>query len=285
MTDLERLLELVRSELKADDARLELGGRDPAGDDVIWCRTREGHRVVVTFDGERPELEATREKLESLVAAFGETLEAAVETTLAPSDPQHALDESLDVLAAQTRALAALVVDASSPMVWGSSLKPRGPEDVLDAFDFQRIHASALEAELELVPLLAGGEVPETLPDDVAEYLVRVRALPELAHRDEAEWSTRGHALEAGATVRHALEGDPANTRMVDHGECPFLARNFAGPYWLILVFAVDDFSELHAEAAAIHATPWLTRLVEALPPIQPGGGGKVISLRRLRPV
>lgn len=287
MTDLDRLLEVIAAELGSDDARMELGGRDPAEPDAVWCRTEEGHRVRAIFDGELPEPAGLLcEKLEALVAAFGDTLDASVETSLGPSDPQHALDESLDVLAAQTRAIAAVVVDDSSPVIWGSSLSPRGPEDVRDAHELAEILIKAQANELELVPLLAGGDPPQGLPLEIAEYLVHAHAVPELRARDAESWIERVRVLKAVADVRAQLDGEQGHTRLVEHDdESPYLARNFSGPYWLVLVFAVEDFSELHAEAAAIHATPWLARLVEALPPVDPGGGGKVIKMRRLRPV
>ena len=57
------------------------------------------------------------------------------------------------------------------------------------------------------------------------------------------------------------------------------MARAFASIYVLMLVFK-GTYSELHAEAALLHALPVIERLVLALPPVEPPPkGGRVVKL------
>lgn len=291
MDEVERLLEVVRKELGADDARLELGGKDP-GEGAVWCALPTGFRLVALLpeaEAPRPEEELTRlrEKLVFLARSFDATFDRVSPPAPRPTgNPQHALDDALDVLAGQTSAIAALVVDNDSPIFWGSSLSPRGEEDLAAAERAAEALAVANAAGLDLAAILAGetdGPVPSELERSVAQ--LRADAGDE---RGEAEWHRRLTVFAATTALREACRGEGAlGTRHAVHDDdLAYLARSFGGIYWLLLAFEVSQFSELHAEAAMIHALPWIERLVLSLPPIDPdGGGGRVLKLRRLRPV
>ena len=187
--DLARVLALTAAELEADDARLELGGREPPAD-VVWCPVGDGpYRLVLVYDEGPPQpVEQLRDRLRLLVGSFASTL-SAVRTPPAALDPQRSLVDT------------------------------------------------------------------------------RLRTLSAIA-------ALRAHSAQQPGSSRLSLrEGDYA-----------LLSRRFGGIYWLLLVFDAVDFSELHAEAAMIHAAPWIERLVTALPPVDPDGkGGRVVKLRRLR--
>jgi hypothetical protein len=87
----------------------------------------------------------------------------------------------------------------------------------------------------------------------------------------------------AVSQLRRAHEEHPpvsGHFREVVHDEeFGYLARSFASIYVLLLVFR-NAYSELHAEAALLHALPVIERLVLALPPVEPPPkGGRVVKL------
>lgn len=290
MEEVEKLLEVIRKELGAADARLELGGKDP-GEGTVWCALPSGFRLVVLLPGDDEErtdeeLAALRERLVFLARSFDATLDRVSPPAPRPTgNPQHALDDALDVLAGQTSALAALVVDNDSPIFWGSSLSPRGDEDVGAAERAAEALALANAAELDLAAMLAGTS-DESVPEELERPVTRIRE-DAGDERDADEWHRRLTVFAATAALREACRSDEHGTRHAVHDDdLAYLARSFGGIYWLLLAFEVSRFSELHAEAAMIHALPWIERLVLSLPPIDPdGGGGRVLKLRRLRPV
>lgn len=287
MEDLYRLLELAQQEMGADDARLEIGGREP-GDESIWCALPDGHhRLVVVYDAAPDDRAALREKLALLVKGFAGTLsQARVGARPRTLDPQQALDEALDVLTVQAGARSAFVVDETSPVLWGSSEIDRGAEDVDDAAAAAELLALADASGVDLAAHLAG-EVETPLPRDLERGVARIRQAAGRRERSVDGWRAVLATFAAIAACRRLLEDEPTSTRMAVHDpDLALLARRVGGIYWVGLVFEDAGFSELHAEAAMIHASPWIERLVTALPPFDPGsGGGNVARLRRLRPV
>ncbi|MAQ16078.1 MAG: hypothetical protein CMN30_14975 [Sandaracinus sp.] len=289
MEELQRLLEVICKELGADDAHLELGGKDP-GDDAVWCALPSGFRLVAflpTRDRSADELTALREKLVFLARSFDATLDRVSPPAPRPTgNPQHALDDALDVLAGQTRALAAMVLDVDSPVVWGSSLSPRGEEDLEDAARAAEALALAQASGIDLAAVLARDANPE-LPTELERVVPRLREAAG-EPRERTDWSKRLSVFASVSALRDAFarESELGTRHAVHDADLAYLARSFGGIYWLLLAFEVSAFSELHAEAAMIHALPWIERLVTALPPVDPGGGGgRVVKLRRLRPV
>lgn len=286
MEDLQRILDLTCKELEADDAHLELGGRDP-GDDVVWCRLPDGaHRIVVFYDGDRPaSVEALRDRLKLVVGGFSSSF-GSVRPPRPPSNPRRSLDDALDVLANQTGAREVLVVDETSPMVWGSSTGEEWPENVHDAARAVEAAELARRADVDLAAHLAG-EASDKLPDELARLVPELLAVAEGVTRDTQAWTRQLRTFACVTALRDKADGTGI-TRLAEHEPGrSFLARGFGGIYWLLLVFDDPGFSELHVEAATIHAAPWIERLVTSLPPVDPDGGpgGRVVKLRRLRPV
>ncbi|MBC8070329.1 MAG: hypothetical protein IAG13_18495 [Deltaproteobacteria bacterium] len=290
MEALIRLLELVARELGADDVRIELGLRAPREHDV-WCELAGGFRLIATFDAVPAELDDKRERLLTLAETFATTIDAAL--VHAPQVgggielAAHALDETLAVLARSASAIAAVVVDDRSPVIWGSSLAPRGPEDADVAAWISAAAQSAARGGLDLGELLAG---PQHQLEDrlaraelTAEDRTRVaRAIGRIhgqgLHRTAEQWRALVATMRAIAIARRA----PADDKLVPTGgdDLGLLARGFAGIYRVVLVF-LGAYSELHAEAAAIRALPTIERLVTNLPPFDPAprGGGDVVRL------
>jgi hypothetical protein len=289
MQRLLRFLELVRRELGADDVRGEIGGRDP-GPDVVWATTPGGIRVVAVFDVPPPDLEERRSKLRALLESFA-SLGSLTEPSQQPLKRARAVDDlhqALDRLAHRARAVAAIVIDDSSPVIWGSSPMLPNFWGVEEAMWVAQVAAVARESGSDLSTLVTlGPEEVRTLlvarglqPEQVAQLgrdLERLREFdPPLVDRP------RLLAMQAIAAVRdaEAMRSVPRVPEGVH-----VIVRSFATMYRLVLVFD-GVFSELHAEAALIHALPTIERLVLSLPPRDPAASGaKVAVLRRVRPV
>lgn len=290
MQALLRFLEYVRRELGADDVRGEIGGREPSPE-AIWSTMPGGIRVVVVFDTPPEDVADVRAKLRTLVESFASLARDPVLGAEVPQGaPQrvgvgHDLDDALDVLAQRARALAAIVIDDTSPVIWGSSLVPHGPEDVDEAIWIARVSRAVVTVGLDPVELVA--KEPEAVhaalvaagASDTGALARDLERLRELGPRvvDRAHLTT----MRAIAAVR-AAEGGEAPPRPAG---VHVIVRDFATIYRLVLVFDAP-YSELHAEAALIHALPAIERLVTSLPPRDPvSGGAKVAVLRRLRRV
>lgn len=288
-----RLLDLARRELGADDVRAELGGRDPDDARLVWCRLDGGYRVVAVFHEAPPDREARARRLEVMLRSFagalqsGEPERPGISTELA----SRRLDDTLDALADRAGAVSAVVIDAQSPVVWGISGMRRGDEDVETAIRTAEAAERAVRAGVDLAALLERepAEVRALLEQrgvesETARFLAReAERIRQFSRRTSAAW--RHHLLTARAirAVRRESEEPAAHLREAVREESfGYLARAFANIYRLLLVFE-GPFSELHAEAALVHALAHIERLVLALPPVEPPpGGGRV---RQLRPV
>ncbi len=293
MDALLRLLDLVRRELGADDTRAEIGGRDPEGDRVVFARLPSGHRIVVVFDAPPADLELARNKLTALLDSFAGVIEPPrIEAPLerAPGAYRN-LREELDALVARAQALRAVVIDDRSPVVWGIS-EGAADLDVTVALQIADAATLAQESGLAMTELLDAAKRDElvgALDRDRRAKLRRalsslrhdVPSLESLADRDATILVARAIAgARRTATATHAH-------RDVEHGpSLGWLSRSFASIYRLVLVWS-GPFSELHADAAMIHALPVIERLVLSLPPRDPvGQGARVLKMgRRLRPV
>ncbi|NVB39145.1 hypothetical protein G6O69_14975 [Pseudenhygromyxa sp. WMMC2535] len=302
MDDLERFLDLVRRELGSDDARFELGGREPSGDDRVWASVphsqaqggAQGWRAVAVFDAAQTE-EALAEhaaKLDGLVHSF-----VGIVDRLAHSGPRgrvsvasQEVDDALGVLAERAKALRAVVIDEDSPVLWGSSEVPRGPEDVEEAMWIGELAESAAqysgpagEDGLDLVALidldkaarreaLAAVE-PRKLRERLLRKLPVVRELG--GQRDAEAWRTHFLTCRAIAAVRRA----PERHEEVQDG-LGWLARDFGGIYHVILVYD-GLFSEIGAAGVMQRALPAIENLVLSLPPIDPTPkGARVLQFR-----
>jgi hypothetical protein len=268
--DIERFLEIVCREVEAVDARLELGGRPPTSPALVAHAIRDGCRLVAVFEHPPSDREAVSHKLAQLAGSFATTIETSIATSIETplqtriglDRRQHGsstsyghvdgsarviLDEALAVLARQADALAAVVIDDRSPVVWGSSEPHPRIDDV--------------EAAQRIVSAVAHDD--ELLPADVDALR-------------GAELDPRRMAVLRAITATRSACG-PRLTEA--GGEFGVLARPFGGIYRLILAFD-GTFPTLRAEGALRRALPAIERLVTDLPPLDPGPRGRVLSLR-----
>jgi hypothetical protein len=124
---LERLLGLVKLELGADDARIELGGEPPNDDRLVAASLGEpAVRVVAVFSAPVADRAKAESRLSALVSGFGDTVGQSVTSLAGLSPPQDSararLDAELTHLATRSGAVRSVVFDLSSPVIWGASL-------------------------------------------------------------------------------------------------------------------------------------------------------------------
>lgn len=294
-TEFSRFSALVRRELGADDVRILDAASVPSGaTNVLFASLPAGRHVAVTFSTTPENPAALLRRLEILVRTFPQALEEPTREAAMhrPARPPVSLSlhDELRALAQRARAVDAVVLDAHSPVVWGSATA-RGPrtdtpdEEVVPALErLEESRRDLLRLIHEMSPEPRGSSaqdvdafVPVPAPsadvlvdfdDDpepsaVTERAVReVRDLPELP------------ALRKGRPIVHVVRED-------DFG---YVARSFAGIYLVVLVFDAP-FDELRAERALTEALPKIERLVLALPPLDPGPAptANVIAFRRRR--
>lgn len=290
-----RFLELVRRELGSTDARLELSLARAASDRHEIHATVAGGpwRIVATFDEAPADLAAKHDRLRELVATFEQLEETA--TAGAPSPAReaavHSLTAQLEELAGVTEALCALVIDDSSPVVWGSSGVPGGDTTVEEALRVVLAADRCEAAGLDLAELLAhpdraferlrAAELDASLAHELASEVAgeRARARRRADAMDRAAWQRRLTVLRAVARVRNGE--DPQRHRVaIQDDHLGLLMRSFASIYRLLLVFE-GRFSELKAEGETVHVLPIIENLVLALPPVDPGPkGGRLYKLR-----
>jgi hypothetical protein len=262
VSDIERFLQVVCREVEAVDARLELGGRPPTSSALVAHEIRDGCRLVAVFEEAPPDLDAVRTKLAGLASSFAATIDGSIPLmSRRPDDRSESgesadvgaraiLDEALAVLARQADAIAAVVIDDCSPVVWGSSEAHPRIDDVQTA--------------RRIVSAIARGE--DLQPAD----LDALRG---------AQLDPRRMAVLRAITATRDVTS-PRLTEADD--EFGVLARPFGGIYRLVLAFE-GSFPTLRAEGALRRALPAIERLVTDLPPLDPGPrgqSGRVLSLR-----
>lgn len=261
---------------------LDAAETPPFAPNVAHDRLPDGRTVLVTFENAPDDIEALRRRLSILVTTFAESLsDPAGEKFRAARPPvSTSLFDELKALASRAQALDVVVIDADSPILWGSARKG-------------------------VLPARAG--VP--LADVSAPRLVRDDgSAPELVDASAAAAGPNGHAAVANAedegdeaAVQYAVTavralagfaggGNVHKGRPLRHAEVDlekhtgYLVLSFSGIYLLVLVYR-GTFDELRAERAAQEALPRIERLVLALPPLdpEPQPAGQVVSLRRRR--
>ena len=286
-----RLLELIKSELGAREARIELGGEPPGRPESIWAPLPGGWRLVASFDDAELDSKRLGVKLKQLAESYFELQLSAPE----PSPEGYKtwtirkLDEELYGLAARTGAISALVIDFQSPVVWGQSEPRHGGESVTAAREITKLVVVASREGLDIESLcestddearhkIGESDLAESERSSLRHEVARLRALAVNRRRSEL----LAYRAIAALRERPSLENPPpsGHFRQVCHeAGFGYLARSFASIYILLLVFD-ENYSELHAEAALLHALPVIERLVLALPPIEPPPkGGRVVKL------
>lgn len=286
MVDLERFLDLVRRELRCDDARFEFGGQAPQADSCVFAELPGGWRVVALFDAPLEDGGAPEAKLVALVESFsGVSARLEVRRPRMSAGPvARELDDALALLAEKANALQAVVIDEDSPVLWGSSEAPPGPEDVEVVMWIGELADSAAAAGLEMTELVQLDETklreritglePRKLRERLLRKLPAIRELGE--HRDAEAWAAHFATCRAIAAVRRAPERHEAI-----EDDLGWFARDFGGIYHVILVYG-GRFSELGAAGVMLRALPAIEKLVLSLPPIDPPPkGARVLPFRR----
>jgi hypothetical protein len=284
-TALRRFLELVARELGADDARAELGGRDPDEPGIVFKNLAGSWRIVAVFDAPPADRSSAQAKLDRLAEMFTHTL-ADLHPPAPTSNaalPARRLDDALEGMRARTGAVSVVVIDGNSPVLWGSSEATR---DFIDVDELARI-GSALNTVRDRGVTIDQLTVREA---DALLAVLRNRGIDRwmeevlafLVARDQDESVVRHRLLTAMsiAAVRARIHrGDHA--RAVHHeAQYGYIARGLANIYQIVVTFA-GPFSELHVESAIVHALPTIEELLFALPPVDPPPGqGQVIRLR-----
>jgi hypothetical protein len=283
-TALRRFLELVARELGADDARAEIGGREPNQPGVVFERLADGLRVVAVFDVPPADLAGMQAKLARLAATFSHTLGDLRLPTLTPAGtlPARRLDDALEGLRARTGAVSVAVIDGNSPVLWGSSdtLRESNVEQLVRIGGALQV-ARDRGVTIDQLTVREADALVATLRNRGVERSVD-ELLAFLVARDQDESVVRHRLLTAiaVAAVRARMHrGEHA--RSVHHeAQFGFIARGLANIYEIVVVFA-GAFSELHVESAILHALPTIEELLFALPPVDPPPGeGQVIQLR-----
>lgn len=267
-----RLLEVVRRELGAVDARIEIGGNPPTDPRLVHALHPNGYRVVVVYEEAPSDPGAVEARLASLLEPF-RSVEVATPVR-GEVDLGRRLDLALGALAESVGALAALVVDDKSPLSWG---------------DGRRANAARSRDEDEWRTLLA--ELARSDGFDAHSLDADSTIASEPEHREALAWlaTLDGEArarelsvMSSLAAVHHAFRATTGRglrvAKMDDLGGV--FARGFAGIYVVVLAFP-GRFSELHVESRVLRALPRIEALVLALPPVPPRPG-KVLRLRAL---
>jgi hypothetical protein len=250
---LERLIGLVRRELGADDVRV-LEGALPAvaAPNVIHASLSDGRKLAVAFASAPSGREALVRRLDMLILTFAQSLE---EDPSEPAKPRasavQSLREELRALVARAQAVDAVVIDANSPIVWGSATEGRpvrhdlGNVELVDVSRHQLVESSRTSGPDPFAeddtPAPPASETLTTLA------IAEVRALPALAE------------IPKGRHLAHTVREQGFGC----------VARSFAGIYVLIVVYA-GPFDELRAERTIGDGLARVERLVLALPPLDP---------------
>ncbi len=287
-----RLLELVQRELQSEDARVEIGGRDPDDERTIWCELPRGWRVVALFESPPSDRAEKLEKLELLIDSLHSAVDRASETPPALSDvaATRRLDDELENLAARADAVCALVVDDKSPVLWGMS----GPrQSALDADAAIRSAPDLTVAEEHGLDAKALAAIPQdSVVADLAQKGVSNDAVRRLARLlERLREAHHGHAnrvaddllaCRAIAAARQAHKEHPGHAHETRGGESfGVVVRSFATIYLVALAYD-GPFSQLKAEGALAHAMPVVEQLVLALPPVDPPPeGARVLKFPR----
>jgi hypothetical protein len=286
--DLERFLDLVRRELRCEDARFEFGGQPPLADDCVFAELPGGWRVVAMFEAPLEDGGAPEAKLVALVETFsgiGARLEAR-RPRMSAGPLARELDDALALLAEKANALRAVVIDEDSPVLWGSSEAPPGPEDVEVVMWIGELADSAAAAGLDMTELVQLDEVslrerivtlePRKLRERLLRKLPSIRELGAHRDRDTEAWAAHFATCRAIAAVRRA----PERHQSIDD-DLGWFARDFGGIYHVILVYG-GRFSEVGAAGVMLRALPAIEKLVLSLPPIDPTPkGARVLPFRR----
>lgn len=317
---LDRLTAIVRRDLGADSLRVGAPDDVTSTDNEIDCELPDGRRIIAVFSEPPADRDARRRRLEMIVASFPGLAKALP----AAQPPVRSLGDELAAVSERAGALHAVVIDATSPVVWGAdhASAPREDLDVdletakiflldppsstggIEWFDPEQTAVNAIGSQADAASNgnaasnggaaqndgtpLNGDPAQDAGATPNGDAAQDGGAAPP-ANREGELWGEYLLVRRAIAAVR-ALPAIPS-LKKGDHlheslGEESFgyFARSFATIYVLILVFD-GPFEELRVERAVAHALPAIERLVLALPPLDPPPKlAGVVAIRRGRP-
>lgn len=305
---LDRLTAIVRRDLGADSLRVGAPGDVTSTDNEIDCELPDGRRIVAVFSEPPADRDARRRRLEMIVASFP----GLAKVLPAAQPPVRSLGDELAAVSERAGALHAVVIDATSPVVWGADhasapredldvdletakiflLEPPSSTDGVEWFDPEQTAVNAIGSQADGASnsnaASNGGAAQNDGAAPNGDAAQDGGAAPP-ANREGELWGEYLLVRRAIAAVR-ALPAIPS-LKKGDHlheslGEESFgyFARSFATIYVLILVFD-GPFEELRVERAVAHALPAIERLVLALPPLDPPPKlAGVVAIRRGRP-
>lgn len=119
-SNLEEFLAIVQRDLGADDVHV-VDGDAPSDAHGLTHELPGGRHLVASFEELPADLEARRRRLEMLISAFTDLLVADGRARAARPQPARSLQEELAALVQRANGVEAVVIDAFSPVVWGSS--------------------------------------------------------------------------------------------------------------------------------------------------------------------
>ncbi len=301
-----RLATILERELDATSVEIVPSGTDaePDEDDrtLRWDLGR-GRELVLSFAAPILDLADKRTRLATIIESFADLFsEVAAEVPRPRPGPAEALRAELSALAGRAGALAVLVIDATSPVIWGASEAPTGTDDPEAEARVAETFSRAHEAGISWIELLSRPgnislppvERKEPDNDHVARPLRLVPPVDELAPLSVEDREAVGRRVlltraAIGRIRKNPLlaelhRGEHLHEAVLEEG-LGYLARSFATIYVLLLVYP-GPFDELGAERAATRALPAIERLVVALPPEDDAPThrkGAVVALRRRR--
>jgi hypothetical protein len=285
-----RFSALVKRELGADDVRiLDPADTPSAAPNVLYAPLVGGKQIAVTFITAPDDSPALLRRLEILARTFAHALEERSEARPHRPPVAASLHDELKALARRGQAIDAMVLDAHSPVVWGSAHAPvpqrlapgvEGVGESLERLEESRRELLRVIHEIGSEPAAFGGDdaddaVVPPAPESL-DVLSDNDAAPDVTHRaiHEVRELPGIPALRRGRPLLH----------IVREAEFGYVARSFAGIYLLVIIYDAP-FDELRAERALVEAMPRIEGLVLALPPLDPGPAptANVIAFRRRR--
>jgi hypothetical protein len=270
---LERLIGLVRRELGAVDARvLEGAPPDEAAPNVIYGALSDGRTLAVAFASTPRGREALVRRLEMLIQTFAQSIEDEPEAqSREPRTSATALLRAeLRIVVERALAVDAAVIDANSPVVWGSAQELR-----VERADLETVQLGDVSRH----QLVGGGHTEATDPFGDEDT----------PRPPKAEAGALGLTMRAVREIRalSALSELPKGRHFahtVREPDFGFVARSFAGIYVLLVVYDAP-FDEIRVERTIGDELPQIERLVLALPPLdpKPAPNAAVMTMRRPR--
>ena len=135
-TPVEEFLAIVRRDLGAADARIVEPGQEPPSEGfTLGCDLPGDRRLVAIFSEAPPDPEVRTQRLEMLAASFHTMLESRDRTRPLRPPPAMSLHEELSALVQRAGAVDAVVIDARSPVVWGTAGEERAAPSLAPAAD------------------------------------------------------------------------------------------------------------------------------------------------------